>query len=172
MPVRQKIPTKKLFFAKESGSSAVENLHTYLIFSEWKIMVFFTLILSGQTDNRRQAPKWTLFMEVNDRSICISSSEATQIRVGAPQHAGWWRNERVEAFLCTCVKAKQILESQLFPWVISDDHCYNLRFTAKQKERKKKQRKKTHKTSPGESSCKSCKTTGRKQGEGMEASWK
>lgn len=108
-------------------------------------MGFFTLIPSGQTDNRRQAPKWTLFMEVNDRYIFISSSEAAQIHVGAPQYAGWWRNERVEAFLCTCVKAKQILESQLFPRVISDDHCYNLRFTAKQKEREKGKEKKKEK---------------------------
>lgn len=26
-------------------------------------------------------------------------------------------------FLCICVKAKQTLESQLFPWVISDDRA-------------------------------------------------
>lgn len=47
--------------------------------------------------------------------------------------------------MCTCVKAKQTLESQSFPWVISDDHCYNLRFTAKQRGRKKKRAKQNKK---------------------------
>lgn len=82
--------------------------------------------------------------------------------------------EQEKVFWCTCVKAKQTLESQLFLWVISDDLCYNLRFTAKQRGRGKKitKRNKKPQTSPRERPCKSLKTTEKKQREGMEASWK
>lgn len=71
-----------------------------------------------------------------------------------------------------CVKAKQILESQLFPWLISDDHCYNLRFTAKQRGVEKKNKTKKPRTGPRERSCKSWKTTERKQREGRETEGK
>lgn len=106
-------------------------------------------------------------MEVEDRYIFIPSSEATQIRVGAPWCAGWWRNATVEGFLCTCVKAKQILESAVsladIWWSLLQSKVYSK--TERKGKKRTKQNKKPQ-TSPREGSCKSCKTQKESKGKG------